>query len=624
MDTNNFKQALAIVAVLVSSWLCAEFASGQLPTIQELTAGVDARHSAYGNLSFEYESRIRTRPSPDGYRVRPEDDTQGRFVRSRNIFKLRGIPNRADVGAIQAHWMRFERRIFGSDLLTNFQVTDEFHEYAFDRWNPRMLAAGGKNQGHILDRAHGNAARSDLFPHFLFLRPNGLTLWDIYPGLKWGEGVFDHRLSDLTLAKQFEVNGQTRYLFHSGRDPQQFSWFEVDMTGSPDFSIHRLEVFHEGKTAELYRVTEFAHVDGSTVPAKGFFERIGIGMIHQITYDFELTQVRHLTAEDVRTWIPSWPANTFIQDHKNGVLTFSTVFQSPIANSSPISKGLLWALSGCALAGSVIASLCFILRSSSFEARLLLYLLGVAVPTFLLATLVDNFFATLFAWTSLLALLLAVLLRSASGTTMQRMSFPTNDASTLAVSLDGERYSSEPAAAERQALDPVVQLTFRHTRFGYREWTISGLCLTLTVAIFANLQLALPNKAVAFSYAGVLVFLLSKLFRNTLRRQPSRALLHSLVPSILLSLLAMFPVVTLFEVSYFESDTWWCLIHIAAGVTVVAVGVVFRLRGWRVVTERSIAETLHRNRQFGIRELCLWVTAVAVLIAMAQVLGSPF
>lgn len=581
--------------------LLIQLASAQPPTVQDLSKGVDERWAAYSDVKFIYEVRHRNRQSQTAkYPIRPEIDTHGQFVASRNTLKLKGHAEWQAMSSLQATWVQQRRNSFGRDYLQAFYANDDKVAYSFHRFNPHMRGAGNMHQASIAPLSHGSSPREDLFPNFLFLRLNGITAWDLFPARRCDEEVWNHRLADFQVASQFRVDGQEVYRLKYSSDPKDEFRIEVDMNGAPDFIIHRLEFFHQNESAELYQISDVSRVAGIAFPSQGHFHRRAIGQIHELDYEFKVTYAGQLTTEDADDWIPAWPPNTFVQDTSTGVNRhFGTNRENPFASFSQAEQPVLWVALGSVFAFSVLIALWFTWMATRFETRLMTFLIGFAGPTVLLSIYLDPVLATFFAWTSICTLLLAIPIRGLWGTSIVLFQSTVSDA-------DGETLRREC-----------------YSRIGFREWAmfLIGLCVAIVLAV--NADLTLIEKGVGLTFAVLSACLLSLLFHGILCTSGIRAIVSLLVLGSLLALFLQIPFAAGFGLPYWGRDhAAWCQFHLAAFATMFAMAGVLRINRWRIVSDKSFGHVLSlRSIRFGLRELGLWVTAVAILIAVTQMLG---
>ena len=581
---------LAFSCIIVLAAHLHEIALAAPPTVKELVEGVDRRHAAYTDLRFEYDVRYRTTPAVST--APPWLDTKGKFVSTRNVFKWKGLNNLNSIKTWNSSWVQVSNNTLEKPILTRFESTADEIEYSFIRWKPGMSRAfKAHHEGTIGPRSYGAAHLKNPFREFLFLRFNGLCLLDL--GARQPADILNSGMDSFVVQNERVVDGQTIYTLKSSLVPaSQSNWIEVDVGGAPDFLVYRVEFFNENKSGAVFKIHEYSQSGPINYPAKGYAHHEPIGNLHGFTYEFKVTSVRPLSMEDRQAWIPKWPANTFVQNttiqSPIEARQYLTKRELPFASLSKNERATVFAIFGCLVAMAIVVGLWFSWNTGSFELRLAILTIGLAIPTAILIRFADQNLAIAIVILTLTTSIIATFTRTVSGTSIQRIN---ND--SLSTNLPSENYN----------------------RIGFREWSMLAAALLVTTSLAYNADATRIEKAAGIVYTVVCVSILGILFHRLLSSRLIWAILTFLASGAGLLLFLQVPLSALFELPYYGKDhVAWVISHIAGFTTLVAFAVVLRLNNWRIGSDWKLSRTF----RFSVREVGLWISTTAVLLAIFQ------
>ena len=584
------KHSLGFFAVLLFANQLSSLTVAQLPTVKELSDGVDRRHATYRDLKFVYDVRYKTEISPT---PPPEIDTSGELVTARDVFKLAGGTSVENPEKWNGSWTRTSNRGFGQQVMTDFNVTEDEIEYSFTRWNSNLIGAiREQHSGKILPRSYGTPYYFNPFKNFLFLRFNNISILDIRPDNRDLDDLKNHLMTKFVVEHERVVAGQTIYTLRALVDsPDEFDWIEVDMSGAPDYLVCRWEVVYKKQLLEVFRIEQYAKVGSVTYPSKGYFEQKPLNQLFGFTYEFDVTYAGPLTVEDRQAWIPKWPPNTFVQNPTVQSPIEARQFVTRRELPPPSVRRAIVMLFGCLAACAVVLGLWFSWSTKSFELRLLVMLIGLGVPVALLAQFVDKELAATFVKLAFTSTILAIPMRTISGASLRYRD-------SRITQLDSTQVSNV-------------------SRVGFREWSMFVAALLVTGLLNFSLDVPMSEKVGRVVYEVISVMVLTVLFNRILSPRVAWAVLTFLVIGTGLFLFLQVPLVALFDIPYFGQDhSAWVLLHVAGFVTLSILAVSFRLSNWRIASDRR----LPKNHRFSTREVGLWTASLAVLLALTQYL----
>lgn len=581
---------LAFSCIIFLATHLPEFAPAAPPTIKELVEGVDRRHVAYFDLRFDYDVRYRTMPQVSS--APPWLNTYGRFISTRDSFKLAGLYNAKTMRTWNGSWIQVSDNTLEKPVLTRFEATADEIEYSFIRWKPGMPGAlEAHHRGTIGPRSYGRVHFENPFRDCLFLRFNAISVLDL--GSQQPADILNRGMDSFVVQSERVSNGQTIYTLKGSIIPaSQSNWIEVDVGGAPDFLVYRVEFFNENKSGAAYKIYEYSQFGQITYPARGYVQHEPFGNLFGFTYEFNVTSVRPLSDEDRQAWIPKWPVNTFVQNTtvQNPIEARQYLIKReiPLALLTHSARTAFFALFGCMAAIAVVVGLWFSLNSGSFQLRLAILVIGLAIPTVMLIRLSDQNLAIAIVILTLTTSILATFTRTVFGTSIQRI---TNDALPT---------NSPPDNCHR---------------IGFREWSMLAVALLVTTSLAYNADATRIEKAAGIVYAVICVSILGILFTRLLSSRLVWASLILLASGAGLLLFLQVPLSALFELPYYGKDhDAWVISHIVGFTTLVTIAVILRLNHWHIGSDWKLSRTY----RFSVREIGLWISTTAVLLAIFQ------
>lgn len=577
-----------LIAFFIASHLNS-LTVAQLPTVKELSDGVDRRHATYRDLKFVYDVRYKTEISPT---PPPAIDTSGGFAYARDVFKFAGGTSMEKPEKWNSSWVRTSNKGFGQQAMTDFYVTDDDIQYSFTRWNSNIIGAiRGQHEGSVQPRSYGSYYSENPFKNFLFLRFNNIPILEISPGHLDFDVLKNHLMDKFVVERERVVAGRTIYTLRASINPDdEFHWIELEMSGAPEFLIYRWEVFYQKQPWAVFRIDDYAKVGSVIYPSKGFFEHKPVKSFFGFTYVFDVTYAGPLSAEDRQAWIPKWPPNTLVQ---NPIEARQFVTRREFPPISPSVRRAIIMLFGCLAACAVVLGLWFSWSTKSFELRLLVMLIGLGVPVALLAQFTDKELAATFVKLAFLSTILAIPMRTICGTSLRHRGSGTTPLDSTQVDV---------------------------SRVGFREWSMFVAALLVTALLNFKLDVPMEEKVSGIIYEVISFLVLSVLFHRILSPRADWAVLAFLSIGAALFLFLQVPVLALFDIPYFGKDhSAWVMLHVAGFVTLSILAVSFRLSNWRIGSDWK----LPKSRRFSTREVGLWTASLAVLLALTQYLIKP-
>ena len=580
------------IAFFIAS-LLNSLAVAQLPSVKELSDGVDHRHATYRDLKFIYDVRYKTEISPT---PPPAIDTSGGFVSARDVFKLAGGTSVQKPEKWNSSWVRTTSRGLGQQVMTDFVVTDDEIDYLFTRWNRNLIGAiRQQHVGKVLPRSYGGTpSYVNPFRNVLFLRFNNLPILEISPDHQDFDGVKNHLMDKFVVERERVVAGQTIYTLKAFLSPDDESHrIELELSGAPDFLIYRSELFYQNQLVEVFRIEDYEKVGSVIYPSKGYYEHKPVKPFFGFTYEFDVTYAGPLSAEDRQAWIPKWPPNTSVHNPtiQSPIEARQFVTRREIPPMSPGVRRSLVTLFGCLAACAVVLGLWFSWSTYSFELRLLVMMMGLGVPATLLALFVDKELAATFVKLAFTSTILAIPMRTIYGNSLRYRGTGTEQVDSTQV--------------------------HKGSRVGFREWSMFAAALLITALLNSTQDVPMEQKVSGFIYEFMCLLILTSLFHRMLSPRVPWAVITFFAIGAGLFLFLQVPALALFDIPYFGRDhSAWVMLHVAGFVTLSILAVSFRLSNWRIGSDRK----LPKNRRFSTREVGLWTASLAVLLALTQYL----
>ncbi len=584
----RYMYPLAISCVTLLTSHSHQVALADKPTIKELVEGVDRRHAAYFGMRYEYDVRFRTTPAASLLNT----------VSTRNVFKLTELRNAKSMRIWNCSWVQVSNNAFEGPLLTRFYATENEIEYSFTRWRPGMQFANPlevRHEGTITARSQGSPDYFDPFRELLFLRFNLVSVLDL--GAQQPVDRLNRGMDFFIMQNERVVDGKTIYTLKGSFDAtSQTDWIEVEVGDAPDFLIYRVEFFNKNKSGAVYKIQEYSKIGSTMYPTKGYAHHEPFGDAFGFTYEFNATSVQRLSDEDRQAWIPKWPANTWVWDQNSTLPSrskqgyFITKRELPLASLSKSARIAFFALFGCLVGIVVVVGLWFSWNSDSFARRLAILLIGLAIPMAILERLADQNLAILIVIVTLATSVVATSTRTLFGTSISRM--------------DRDSIAKRP-------------LMENHSRVGFREWSMLVAALLLTVFLTFNADALVIEKAVGMAYALICVSILGILFHRLLGLRLFWAIVTLLASGAGLLICLQMPLVGLSHIPYYGNDhVAWVVSHVVGFTTVATLAAILRLKNYRIGSDWKLS----RDYRFSVREIGLWITTVAVLLTIFQLL----
>jgi hypothetical protein len=282
----------------------------QLPTIGELSDGLERQIEARQKLKFEYDVIAKFEKTE----VSPELD-----VRSQDTFRILRADDRD--GARRC-WVRRVDRGEGwrvSKFISFDGTASAVYESAAERLRP----SGAMGSGAIVAFEQPFHYEHNLFDDFLNTNLAGSTdyadpRWELshQSPIKW------------EVKSSYGMDGRTVYVL-LGEYAQFKLLYDAHMLGSPDYLLIRRDVrwIDASKpTLSSLHVTAIGTVDSIAYPAAGRFFQPGYGEVKGKEYEFKVLTAEIIDESTVSDWLPEWPPGTIVKDQIN-----NTAFTIPFS-----------------------------------------------------------------------------------------------------------------------------------------------------------------------------------------------------------------------------------------------------------------------------------------------------
>lgn len=296
--------------VILCAFTVLEVSSAS-PSVEEILAGTRRRAESYINVRFEYTVRATYWP---GIGVCGRDPVHERTaVQATDSLTIVEPPDRASAWP-DLCWIRRVPDGRGSERIDWFAWCDSQHCATYVRNDDLEKGYLYSSMGFVHPWRGPILFGHNDFQSFLFEDLNGSqSFWDPQwvnsdkAHRKWqlaGEGTWCGRKALILCAPYWE--GKKDYM-------------EVWVTGSPDYIILRRRCyFTDASEPFVKEVTALDVQDGIVYPRGGRVVSPEYKELKRWEYEFKVTSMKTLDAQDRRAWRPKWPEGTSVYDDVSG------------------------------------------------------------------------------------------------------------------------------------------------------------------------------------------------------------------------------------------------------------------------------------------------------------------